>query len=116
MKEADIEKMNEVNHDFWRRFYGPKGEWRWTGSDLFTKIRWWADKYPKDVFFQIVDDDHHALSCLVFILHRIGKKNWGTTVIYAPQNGTPVSYFMYPNRTKEIATLLKKVAKYEELS
>jgi len=122
-QERESEIMHKVNWDFCRHFIdkhrigNPTASpiaWKWTGWDLMHRIDEWAKKYPKDVFRGGCDDSHHTSSDLVFILHRVGKRLWGTTVYYIPQvdGQTPVELFLYPSHAFGLIRLLKKFESY----
>lgn len=107
--------IHRVWHAFQRKFFEKANghTWKWTGYNLMCKIERWAKKYPKDIFSAGIDDSHHAGSDIYFILHRDGKKNWGTTVIVITQcdGQPPCEYFMYPGHAKGIIDILKKINK-----
>lgn len=111
--------MHKVNRDFYRTFVekgrtGGPIQWKWTGWELMHRIDEWAKKHPKDVLRGGCDDSHHTSSDLIFILHRVGRRLWGTTVYYIPQvdGQTPVEFFLYPSQAFGLVRLLKKLETY----
>lgn len=132
-QEAQSAKMHGVNWEFAEKFkkYEDRGPlkigkttlkhnfvpvgWKYGGYDLMTRIRKWAKKYPKDVIVCGIDDSYNASSDLVFILHRIGKRLWGTTCYTVTQcDGQPPNeWFMYPGHRKGIQGALQAMAGFK---
>jgi len=111
--------MHRVYHDFTRRFLVKDGDgnysvWKWTGYELMERVDKWAKKHPKDVITCGIDDTHHACSDLVFILHRVKRRLWGTSCVVLTQcDGIPPKeYFMYPGHRAGIQEALAKMATY----
>lgn len=139
--QAERDQMHSVGWDFQKTFYKYKrvevnpelrkkfpkmykskyqdvrDGWKWTSYTLMTRVREWAKKYPEDVIVCRIDDSFFASSDLVFILHRVKRRLWGTTVVVIPQcdGQPPCEYFMYPSHREGIQKALEKMSKFERL-
>ncbi len=113
--ERESACMHRVNWDFGKRFLR-RGKWRWTGYALMDRVETWAKKHPKDVMICGVDDSHHMSSFLVLILHRIGRRLWGTSCVVIPQNGVdPIGKFLlYPGHAAELRAALDRLSQFED--
>lgn len=110
----DGKHVHSVWHDFQDKFYKDHRELKYRGWDLIEKIRVWAKDYPDDVKMVTVDDNAHATSILCLIEHKTECDYMGTTVIYAGQCGDAVEFFLYPENTNElisVLTALKRAAR-----
>jgi hypothetical protein len=120
--ETRTNTIHKVNWDFAKTFMkrwkpGQKLEWKYKAYDLMTRVRKWAKKYPKDVMVCRIDDSYNASSDLVFILHRIGRRLWGTSCYTITQcDGQPPNeWFMYPSHREGIQKALAIMAKYDKM-
>lgn len=113
-QQAESDTMHKANHDFVDTFKDD-GRWKYKSYDLMTRVRKWAKKWPKDVIVCRIDDAVNANSDLVFILHRVGRRLWGTTCYTITQcDGQPPNeWFMYPSHRKGIQEALQKMAGYK---
>lgn len=107
----ESKEMHTPFWDFKKTFLKEGYHWRWSGYPLMTRIRKWANRYPKRVSILGIDDDAHASSNLVCITHRVGKRLWGVTFVTVTQcdGQKPVIFFMYPEHLKAAAKFLSQV-------
>jgi len=113
-REKESARMHKVNWDFDQNFKDEKG-WKYKSYDLMTRVRKWAQKWPKDVIVCRIDDSVNANSDIVFVLHRIGQRLWGTTCYTITQcDGQPPNeWFMYPGHRAGIQKALEVMAGYK---
>lgn len=135
-REFDLrmKAQNKVAHEFDRLFKAYEGRppikiggksykncvetgWKYEGYELMERIGRWAKKYPKDVFVCGIDDTVFTSSDIVFILHRIKRKLWGTSVVVITQcdNLPPKEFFMYPGHRAGIQMALAQMAKLKRM-
>lgn len=90
------------------------------GLEAIETAERFAKKHPEEVLFSSVDDDYHAGSDLVFVLHRakrrFGKRAgemhyMGATVTYIPQltREKPISFFLYPSHVEGLRRVLDQL-------
>jgi len=132
--DHNCELQNRVCHEFERKFMAWKTEtckigkakpmkftsqvgWKWSGYELMERIYKWAKKYPEDVIICGIDDTHFASSDIVFVLHRIKRRLWGTScyVITQCDGIPPKEFFMYPGHREGIQEALAKMARYRPM-
>jgi len=94
-----------------KKMYRYREEWKWSGYDLITRIKTWAEKYPADVFSAHCDDDHFTNSDIFYILHRASDDWMGVSVVFVPQcaPGDPSIHFLYPSHMANVAIALKTI-------
>jgi len=114
-REAESAQMHKANWDFDKNFKDEKG-WKYKSYDLMTRVRKWAKEWPKDVIVCRIDDSHNANSDLVFVLHRVGRRLWGTTCYTITQcDGQPPNeWFMYPGHRAGIQKALQVMAGFRK--
>lgn len=116
-KKAKRERIYLVNDDFNRRFRCGRNNdgWRWTGWDLIKRVEKWAEKYPKDVYIAGCDDTYHTTSNIVLVLHRTGRRLWGTTVYVLTQcDGLPPKeFFLYSGHAHDLERALRVIRRFE---
>jgi hypothetical protein len=113
-------RQHWVNDDFRRTFKVSnerdtgRESWKYLGWELQEKIDKWAQKYPEDVAITGIDDTSFTSSDVVMVLHRVGKRVWGTTVYVVTQcdGQTPIEFFMYPNHRAQLQEALEAMSKF----
>lgn len=120
MKKEKRPIEHRANDDFNRTFRGKQDkagplEWLYQGADLQDRIHDWAEKWPQDVAICGIDDSHFTSSDVVFILHRKGKKLWGTTVYVITQcdGQPPMEFFMYPGHARWMERALSVMNRFD---
>lgn len=106
------DKANKVWREFVKKFRDG-GAWNWEGAELQSRVEQWAEKYPDDVMVHGIDDSHFCSSDIVFVLHRVKKRLWGTTCVVITQcdGQPPCEFFMYPGHRFGIQNALVKMSK-----
>ena len=110
-----------VWHRFCKYFEDSKSDefpppYKWKGYALMCKIRKFVKKYPQDIRILRCDDDYHAGSILVTILHRSKYDFMGTTVIFVPQctGESPIRFFLYPGHDTDMIKELTRITKIQK--
>jgi len=122
-EDRDGEIIHRVWHDFAKTFMEKESRvWKWTGWELLDRVDKWMKKYPRDVFSSGIDDNHHTSSSVYFILHRVGKRLWGTTAVVVTQcdGQPPCGFFFYPSHMERMRDvfneIIKKSAPFDRLA
>ena len=97
-------ELHKIAHEYSRKFE------KYVGYELMKRVRSWAVKHPS-VKLVVVDDSFFTSSLLVLIPHENEYDYMGTTVVFIPQNGVPVEFFLYERHLQNLQLALKAISK-----
>lgn len=113
-KESNI--MHACFRSFTKKFMDDRGKFKpgLRGYELMCAVEDWAKKWPDDAIHAGCDDSHFTSSDIWFILHRVKRRLWGTTVIVLTQcdGQEPIEFFLYPGHAFRIMMVLQHLEKF----
>jgi len=105
----DLTFKSDDDHDVHAVYHSmPKIKEDENGYSYWLRVKEWAKGHPS-VVETGCDDTMFMSSSLFLIPHRSKYKHMGTTVMFIPQCGDPVEFFLYPEHMNQLIPALQGV-------